>query len=235
HAYRRTTCVVAAIYVLHRTPPQPTLFPYTTLFRSGRWALFTLSSEKNDGILTVVEAAGNTRHVIDRAESPVFSPDNRFVAFTIKPAKAVLEEERKKDTPASRMPPDTLGILDLRTGAVTRVARVRGFRMPEEAGGWIAYQLGRAPEEKTDSAANDSTRAAPGAVQPRRAEPGRMPEPPAGEPRSDSAKAAPERKRDEGYTLVLRNLESGDERRIEIGRASCRERGEHAWRGWTET
>src|SRR5690606_26003129 len=46
-------------------------------------------------------------------------------------------------------------------------------------------------------------------------EPGRMPEPPAGEPRSDSAKAAPERKRDEGYTLVLRNLESGDERRIE--------------------
>src|SRR5690606_39565855 len=88
HAYRRTTCVVAAIYVLHRTPPQPTLFPYTTLFRSGRWALFTLSSEKNDGILTVVEAAGNTRHVIDRAESPVFSPDNRFVAFTIKDRKS---------------------------------------------------------------------------------------------------------------------------------------------------
>src|SRR5690606_971744 len=122
-----------------------------SLSHDGRWALFTLSSEKNDGTLTVVEAAGNTRHVIDRAESPVFSPDNRFVAFTIKPAKAVLEEERKKDTPASRMPPDTLGILDLRTGAITRVARVRGFRMPEEAGGWIAYQLGRAPEEKTDS------------------------------------------------------------------------------------
>src|SRR5690606_35425240 len=74
-----------------------------SLSHDGRWALFTLSSEKNDGILTVVEAAGNTRHVIDRAESPVFSPDNRFVAFTIKPAKAVLEEERKKDTPASRM------------------------------------------------------------------------------------------------------------------------------------
>src|SRR5690606_1515343 len=67
--------------------------------------------------------------------------------------------------------------------------------------------------EEKDSTA-DST-AAPGAVQPTRPEPGRMPEPAAGAPRSDSAKAAPERRREEGYPLVLRNLESGEERRIE--------------------
>ncbi|HEX6309448.1 MAG TPA: prolyl oligopeptidase family serine peptidase [Longimicrobiales bacterium] len=180
----------------------------------GRWALFTLESEANDGTLTVVDLAGGARHVIERATEPAFSEDNRFVAFTIRPTKAVLEEARKKKTPPARMPADTLGILDLRTGQVTRVARTRSFRMPEEAGGWIAYQLGRAPEERGDSAA-DSTRAAPGAVQPQPVEPGRMPEPPVGEPRTDTAKAPPERKREEGYTVVLRNLDTGEERRIE--------------------
>src|SRR5690606_34141311 len=89
----------------------------------GRWALFTTSSEANDGTLTVVDVTGNTRHVIDRAEAPAFTEDSRFVAFTIKPTKAALKEAREKKTPAARMPADTLGILDLRTGAITRVER----------------------------------------------------------------------------------------------------------------
>ena len=184
------------------------------LSNDGRWALFAITSEANDPTLTVVDVAGTTRHVIERAEAPAFDAGSRFVAFTIKPTKAVLEEARKKKTPPARMPADTLGILDLRTGAVTRVARIRGFRMPDDAGDWLAYQLGRAPDEKPDSAAADST-VAPGAVEPRRPEPGRMPEPPAGETAGDTTKKAPERKREEGYPVVLLNPATGEERRFE--------------------
>ena len=186
------------------------------LSNDGRWALFAITSEANDPTLTVVDVAGRTRHVIERAESPRFDDESRFVAFTIKPTKAALKEARLKKTPAARMPADTLGILDLSTGAVRRVARTRSFRMPAEAGTWIAYQLGKAPAEESDSAAADTAATpAPGAVEPQRPEPGRMPEPPAGEAAPDTAKTAPERKREEGYATVLLNLATGEERSIE--------------------
>jgi dipeptidyl aminopeptidase/acylaminoacyl peptidase len=184
------------------------------LSNDGRWALFAITSEANDPTLTVVDVTGSARHVIERAEAPRFDVDGRFVAFTIKPTKAALKEARRKKTPPARMPADTLGILNLQTGAVTRVARTRSFRMPAKAAGWLAYQLGREPEEKQDSTAADTT-AAPGAVEPQRPEPGRMPEPPAGEAPPDTAKPAPERKREEGYPVVLLNAGTGEERRLE--------------------
>ncbi|MBR9990370.1 MAG: S9 family peptidase [Gemmatimonadetes bacterium] len=186
------------------------------LSNDGRWALFAITSEAGDPTLTVVDVAGSARHVIERAEAPRFDAGSRFVAFTIKPSKDVLKEARQKKTPAARMPPDTLGVLDLHSGTVTRSARVRSFRMPEKAGGWIAYQTGRDPAATPDSAATDSTAVpAPGAAEPQRTEPGVMPEPPAGEALPDTAKAAPERKREEGHPLVLRNSSTGEERRIE--------------------
>jgi dipeptidyl aminopeptidase/acylaminoacyl peptidase len=185
------------------------------LSNDGRWALFAITSEANDAVLTVADVAGTARHVVERAEAPRFGVDSRFVAFTIKPTKAALKKARLEKVPAARMPADTLGILDLRTGLITRVARTRSFHMPEEAGGLIAYQLGRAPEEKADSAAADSVRPAPGAEQPPRPEPGRMPEPAAGATPTDTADAAPDHKREDGYPVVLLNLETGEERRVE--------------------
>ncbi|MGH7448942.1 MAG: hypothetical protein ACRELT_15330, partial [Longimicrobiales bacterium] len=180
------------------------------LSNDGQWALFTITSEANDPVLTVVDLDGSTCHVVDRAEAPRFSADSRFVAFTVKPTKAALKEARQQKKPAAQLPADTLGILDLASGQITRVARTRSFRMPEKAGGWIAWQLG--PEEEPDSVEADSTAAAPGAVQPRRTEPGRMPEPPPGAGRADTAEAADEGKREEGHPVVLRNLATGQER-----------------------
>ncbi|HEX2166340.1 MAG TPA: prolyl oligopeptidase family serine peptidase, partial [Longimicrobiales bacterium] len=184
------------------------------LSNDGRWALFALTSEARDPTLTIVDAAGEARHIIDRAQAPRFDDDSRFVAVTIKPAEEALKQARRDKTPADRMPPDTLGILDLRTGTITRIPRARSFRMPEEAGGWVAYQLGNAPHEKADSAAADST-AAPGAVEPPRPEPGQPLQPPAPEAAADTAKTGPDRKREDGYATVLLNLQSGQERRIE--------------------
>lgn len=185
------------------------------LSNDGRWALFAITSEANDAVLTIADVAGTARHVVERAEDPAFDDGGRFVAFTIKPTKAALKEARLAKTPPARMPADTLGILDLRTGRITRVARTRSFHMPEEAGGFIAYQLGRAPDEEADSTAADSVRPAPGAEQPPRPEPGRMPEPAPGAPPADTTDAEPDHKREEGFPVVLLNLETGEEHRIE--------------------
>src|SRR5690606_16983872 len=51
----------------------------------GRWVLFALAAEANAAALTVVDVAGDTRHVIARAEAPRFDYDTRLVALAIEP------------------------------------------------------------------------------------------------------------------------------------------------------
>jgi dienelactone hydrolase len=184
-----------------------------TLSDDGRWALYTLTADGTDPTLTVTAAAGGATYVIERGDAPRFTVDSRFVTFAIKPTKDAVKEARRRKTPAAQMPPDTLGILDLTTGQVARVARMRSFKLPARSGEWVAYQLGR-PVGDSAVAPADSTPAAPGAVQPPRVEPGRMPEPPAGAPQSDTTRTA-ERRRDDGYPLVVRNLATGIEHSVD--------------------
>jgi dipeptidyl aminopeptidase/acylaminoacyl peptidase len=182
------------------------------LSKDGRWALYGVTSEASDPVLQVRALSGGTQHAVERAESPRFGSDSRFIAFTIRPAKAAVREARERRVRAEQMPVDTLGILDLETGEIARAARVRGFKMPEQGGGWLAYQLGREPADAAARTDTAQAEPAPGATPLPRVEPGRMPEPPVQEQR-DTVQA--QRRREEGTPLVLRNLESGEERRVE--------------------
>jgi dienelactone hydrolase len=194
----------------------------SALSPDGRWVLYVITSEAGDPVLSVVPSAGGAGHTLERAESARFASDGRFVAFTIKPSKAAVKEARERRVRAEQMPPDTLGVLDLQTGDVLRVARLRGFKLPEQSGAWLAYQLGREPNGARADTAQAAEQPAPGATPPQRVEPGRMPEPPLGEPQQpqqpqqrDTSRAQPERRRDEGTPLVLRNLATGEDRRID--------------------
>jgi hypothetical protein len=160
----------------------------------GRWVLYGIASEANDPVLTVTSVDGSATHVVERAESARFGMENRYVAFTIKPSKAAVKEARERRVRAEQLPPDTLGVLDLQTGEVVRVARLRSFRMPEQAGGLVAYQLGREPNGARPDSVPTPAEPAPGATPPQRVEPGRMPEPPTGEQARDTARAAADRR-----------------------------------------
>ncbi len=166
----------------------------------GRHVLYHIVAEKFDTRLHVHPVRGGQRIEIERAENARFSDDGRFVVFRIKPSKAAVEEAKKKKTKPEDMPKDSLGILDLSNGqVVARVAQLKSFAMPEEAGGWLAYQVEKPkPATKPDSAKAEETPAAE-----------------AGRPAAQDSAKKPERKKDEGSPLVVRNLATGEERRIE--------------------
>lgn len=46
------------------------------------------------------------------------------------------------------MPKDGLAIVQLATGAVTRIEDVKSFSTPTKGGAWLAYLKGAKPEEK---------------------------------------------------------------------------------------
>ncbi|HEY8470339.1 MAG TPA: prolyl oligopeptidase family serine peptidase [Longimicrobiales bacterium] len=176
------------------------------LAADGSAALYGLASEASDPVLVVQRlAAGAAEPVrIERGEGGTFSHDGRFVVFRLKPSKAAVEEARKKRTRAADMPRDSFGILDLRTGAVVRIADLRDFGLPEKAGGWVAYRLQRVAGQDSARAERDSTRAREAAAQP------------AEEKGESEQPRRRERRKQEGSTLVVRNLDTGEERRIEF-------------------
>ena len=173
-----------------------------SLTDDGRWALYGVVSEKYDPTVIVRSTSSETEHRLERAEAGQFSHDGRFVVFRIKPSKAAVEEAKKAKKKPDEMPQDSMGILDLTNGQMVRVERVKSFKLPDDNGQWLAYQLLKPPAAKPDSTK-------PAEARPAGARPA------AGAAATDSAKT-PEKKKEDGTVLVLRNLTNGMERRIEF-------------------
>src|SRR5215217_2225935 len=79
---------------------------------------------------------------------PVFTADSRFVVFSTEPTKAEVTKAKKEKKKPEDMPKNGLGIMDVSNGAVTRVERVKTFRVPEDGSGFIGYLLEPKPAEK---------------------------------------------------------------------------------------
>jgi dipeptidyl aminopeptidase/acylaminoacyl peptidase len=121
---------------------------------------------------------------------PVFTADSRFLVFSTEPTKAEVTRAKKEKKKPEDMPKNGLGIMDLSNGTVTRVERVKTFRVPEDGSGFIAYLLEPKPEEKPTPQPSPAAEATPAPPRPSR-----------------SAK-----KKEYGSELVLRNMATAGER-----------------------
>jgi dipeptidyl aminopeptidase/acylaminoacyl peptidase len=82
------------------------------------------------------------------AGRPQFTHDSRFVVFQILPTKDEVEKAKKEKKKPEDTPKNALGIIDVSSGELTRVDKVKSFQIPEEGDGFIAYLREPAPEEK---------------------------------------------------------------------------------------
>ncbi|MDX2154585.1 MAG: prolyl oligopeptidase family serine peptidase [Bryobacteraceae bacterium] len=126
----------------------------------GRFVAYGLFPQEGDGEIVVREIASGKEHRIPAGQRPidplpasdepgegppqqrvpriVISADSRHVAAETYPPKA--EQDKARGRRAEEQPKNGLAILDVASGAVTRVDSVKAFQLPEDAGGWIAYQ-----------------------------------------------------------------------------------------------
>src|SRR5215204_773774 len=79
---------------------------------------------------------------------PVFTADSRFLIFGTEPTKAELNKAKKDKKKPEDMPKNGLGIMDLANGTVTKIERVKTFRVPEDGSGFFAYLFEPKQEEK---------------------------------------------------------------------------------------
>ena len=189
----------------------------------GRWVVYSLVPQVGDGELIVRATSGSTEYRIQRgfigrpqmvagardttnaAPPAQITSDSKFaLALTYAPMSEYERARREKRRPADQ-PKAALAIVDLSSGQVTNVSRVRSFRTARESGTWVAYLLEPVDSSTANRAARDSSARAR-TTQANAATPGGRPR-----PVSDSTRA---RRPEFGSTLVLRNLGTGAERRI---------------------
>jgi dipeptidyl aminopeptidase/acylaminoacyl peptidase len=194
-----------------------------TLSNDGGWAVYTVSPVVGEGELVARATGGATEHRVPRgytgrpqlqpaadsaalfsAQPAQVSADSRFVAFLVYPPRA--EVERARGRRGATPPRNTLAILELATGTVTRIPAVRSFRLARTGGRFLAYQV-------EDTTAARPQGAPPGVPQ------GGAPQPP---------------RREAGSPLVLRELATGTEVRMEGVTGYAMDDGEQ-WLGYTVT
>ena len=106
---------------------------------NGEWVVYSAVPQDGDGELIATHVESGREHRYPRGAGARFMPDSTYLVFTIAPSEEETEEARKAKTKSEDMPKSSLGIMNLATGEVIEIERVRSFRVPQDAGGHIAY------------------------------------------------------------------------------------------------
>ncbi len=191
-----------------------------TVSPDGKWTAYTLSPVVGEGDVMVRSTSSTTEYRATRgytgrpqlmaaadsaaqfsAQPAQFSADSRFVAYLQYAPRAEFERVRgRKGSPA---PSSALAVMNVADGTISRVARVRSFRLSRNGGRFVAYLL----EDTTQRSGPGLTPAVPAIV-------------------------APGPRRETGTTLVLRELTTGTEVRIDGVINYSFDENEH-WLGYT--
>jgi len=107
----------------------------------GKYLVYTINPQEGDGRLVIRATVGDYAKEIPRGATAAITFDSRFLVFHIKPFYKDSREARiRKKTPESS-PKDTLAWIQLGTDVLTKVPRVKSYKIPEKGGGWLAYLL----------------------------------------------------------------------------------------------
>jgi len=166
----------------------------TRVSRDGTWLVYALTAQEGDGELVVRNLKTNAESRQPRGRDAVITPDGKFVVFTVSPPRADVDKAKKDKKKPDEMPKPGVGVLDLASGKVATVPRVKSFKVADDGSRFVAYLL-EAPEKKDEAKPSEKKEEAKPA-----------------EKKDESKKK--EKKKDPGTELVIRELATGTETRM---------------------
>jgi dipeptidyl aminopeptidase/acylaminoacyl peptidase len=107
----------------------------------GKWAVYTISPQEGDGELVIQNLKSLEKITVPRGTNPTISEDSKNVVFLIKPLYKDTRQAKIKKKKPDDMPKDSLGIVELDKRDITKIPRVKSYKMPEKDFGYVAYQL----------------------------------------------------------------------------------------------
>ncbi|HWC54648.1 MAG TPA: prolyl oligopeptidase family serine peptidase [Chitinophagaceae bacterium] len=107
----------------------------------GKWVVYTVCPQVGDTTLFIQSSDAKYKKEIEHSKNAVITEDSRYVIFKIRPLYKDLREAWIKKKKADEMPQDSLGIVELGKEMVWKTANIKSYKTPDNAAGWVAYQL----------------------------------------------------------------------------------------------
>jgi dipeptidyl aminopeptidase/acylaminoacyl peptidase len=141
-------CILSAGAMAQKKPLDHTVYDgwqslaERSISNDGKYVVYAVNPQEGDGTLYVQSSNGSYKKVIPRGYTAVITDDSRFMVCRIRPFFKDTRDARIKKSRPDDMPKDSLAILELGTDKLTKVARVRTYKFPEESNtGWVAYLM----------------------------------------------------------------------------------------------
>jgi len=132
--------------------------------KNGQFVGYQISPQEGDSRLEIFPfKSPGSKTVIPRGIGFSFSSDDAFAVGKIAPQKDSVKVMKLKKKKSDDMPKDSLFILQLSSGKMEKLARVKSFATPSEKGSWIAVLFEKEiakKENPADSTQSDSTKKA---------------------------------------------------------------------------
>lgn len=155
--------------------------PWKGITADGNYAAFTVNPQNGDGKTVFYNLKSGATDSVARSSNISITYDGNHAVFKISPKQSVLKELRRQKKKKEDLPKDSLGIYSFASRKTQKFADVKSFKVPEKAGGWVAYQVEPKKEEKPKTE-------------------------PAAKPKKIKKNSD-----ENGYTLVIRNLDGSPE------------------------
>ncbi|MBR7779785.1 alpha/beta hydrolase family protein [Undibacterium rugosum] len=121
------------------------------LSRDGLWAAYALTAQEGDGEVVFRHLKDGREYRSPRGAAPLFSADGKFAAFAVRPTRVEQDKAKKEKKKPEDAPKSGLGIIDLQSGKIELIERVKQYAWSEEGGGWLAVLMEAAPDAKKDA------------------------------------------------------------------------------------
>ncbi len=121
-----------------------------SISNNGNWIMYESNPYKGDGKTVFYNVSSKQKTTFKRANGAKISPNSDFAVFKIYPYKDTIRTLKLKDTPKKELPKDSLGIFVFGNNHVTKVEKIKSFKIAEEESSWIAYLYTKdIPEDTT--------------------------------------------------------------------------------------
>lgn len=110
-----------------------------SISNNGEWDAYAVEAQQGDGVLYFRNNRSGKEIAVPRGYEPSFSADAKWAVALIKPLYTESRQAKidgKKDLKA---PQDSLAVINLSTGKIEKIARVKSYISGEKGGNWLAY------------------------------------------------------------------------------------------------
>jgi dipeptidyl aminopeptidase/acylaminoacyl peptidase len=110
----------------------------------GKWVVYTITPQEGDAQLYIQGTDGGSyKKEVPRGYSALITEDSKYAVFRIRPTYKETRDARIKKKKPEEMPKDSFAIVELGKEPVWKVAKVKTYKTPDKAAGFVAYHKER--------------------------------------------------------------------------------------------